>query len=102
MNPGSSTTIHFGVSGLTKGEWTEADIFYRGNGEIIGASKIDESLLEELRNTEALAAAELELEQPTESMDRLSDRAEQNDPNPMPVPVERTQPTLFDSYEVEE
>ena len=102
MNPGSSTTIHFGVSGLTKGEWTETDVFYRGNGEIIGASKIDERLLEELRNTEALDAAELELEQPTETMGRLSDRAGQNAPDSTPVPAERTQPTLFDSYEAEE
>ena len=101
MNPGSSTTIHFGVSGLTKGEWTETDVFYRGNGEIIGASKIDERLLEELRNMEALAAAELELEQPRETMGLLSGRAEQNAPGPMPVPTERTQPTL-DSYEAEE
>jgi hypothetical protein len=95
-------TIHFGVSGLTKGEWTETDIFYRGNGEIIGASKIDESLLEELRNTEALAAAELELEQPTESMDRLSDRAEQNTSDPTPIPDEGMQLTLSESYEAEE
>ena len=101
MNPGSSTTIHFGVSGLTRGEWTEADIFYRGNGEIIGASKIDERLLEELRNTEALAAAELELKQPTESMDLLSDRAEQNTSDSTPVPVEGTQLTLSESYEAE-
>ncbi len=102
LNPGSSMTIHFGVSGLTKGEWTETDIFYRGNGEIIGASKIDESLLEELRNTEALAAAELELEQPTESMDLLSDRAEQNTSDPTPIPDEGMQLTLSESYEAEE
>jgi hypothetical protein len=55
-----------------------------------------------LRNTEALATAELELEQPTETMGRLSDRAEHNAPDPTPVPAERTQPTLFDSYEAEE
>ena len=34
------------VSGLRKGEWSDAEIFYRGNGEVIGASKIDEKLLE--------------------------------------------------------
>ena len=49
LNPGTATTIHFGVSGLRKGEWSDAEIFYRGNGEVIGASKIDEKLLEELR-----------------------------------------------------
>ena len=66
LNPGSATTIHFGVSGLRKGEWSDAEIFYRGNGEVIGASKIDEKLLEELRKTEALEAAESEFEKPEE------------------------------------
>jgi DNA topoisomerase-6 subunit B len=102
LNPGSSTTIFFTVSGLTKGEWSEVDVFYRGNGEVIGATKIDEKLLDELRKTEALAAAELELEQQTETMGHLSDRAEHNSPDPATEPTEQVQPTLFDNYEAEE
>ena len=41
----------------TKGDWNEADIFFRGNGEIIGATKMDEALLDEQRKAEALEAA---------------------------------------------
>lgn len=57
LNPGSSTVLEFGISGLSKGDWNETDIFFRGNGEIIGATKMDESLLDEQRKAEALEAA---------------------------------------------
>jgi len=54
INPGDMAMIGFSVSGLNKGDWKEAEIFYRGNGEIIGAEKIDETLLEEARKQERL------------------------------------------------
>jgi DNA topoisomerase-6 subunit B len=57
LNPGTSTLLEFGIAGLGNGEWNETDIFFRGNGEIIGATKMDEKLLEEQRKTEALEAA---------------------------------------------
>ena len=57
LDPGTSMVLEFGISGLSKGEWNETDIFFRGNGEIIGATKMDENLLEEQRKTEALEAA---------------------------------------------
>ncbi len=57
LNPGSSTVLEFGISGLSKGDWNETDIFFRGNGEIIGATKMDEALLDEQRKAEALEAA---------------------------------------------
>ena len=57
LDPGSSTVLEFGISGLSKGDWIETDIFFRGNGEIIGATKMDEALLDEQRKAEALEAA---------------------------------------------
>lgn len=57
LDPGTSTVLEFGISGLSKGDWNEADIFFRGNGEIIGATKMDEALLDEQRKAEALEAA---------------------------------------------
>ena len=54
INPGDMAMIGFSVSGLNKGDWKEAEIFYRGNGEVIGAEKIDETLLEEARKQERL------------------------------------------------
>ena len=78
LNPGESTEIRFTVEGVTKGDWNETEIFYRGNGDIIGANKIDEKLLDEMRKIEALAAAEAEHAKAVESgsMERLADRAE--------------------------
>jgi len=77
LNPGASATISFSLSGLGRGDWGDTDIFFRGNGDIIGATKIDEKLLEELRNREALRAAEEEVRSKEDPvMDGLSERAE--------------------------
>jgi DNA topoisomerase-6 subunit B len=76
LNPGTCTTIEFGVSGLTKGDWVDTDIFFRGNGEIIGATKIDEKLLDEVRKSEALIIAEEEIIKDSNNLETLIDRAE--------------------------
>mgnify|MGYP001162547576 CR=1 FL=1 len=57
LDPGSSAVISFTVSGLGKGDWPDTEIFFRGKRDIIGATKIDEKLLDEMRNREALDAA---------------------------------------------
>ena len=97
LNPGSATTIHFGVSGLRKGEWSDVEIFYRGNGEVIGATKIDEKLLEELRKSEALEAAESEFQNPVESISQLKERAEQSEVS-QPSSLEGGQTSLFGNF----
>ena len=97
LNPGTATTIHFGVSGLRKGEWSDAEIFYRGNGEVIGASKIDEKLLEELRKSEALEAAEAELELPKETIPQLKERAEDSEAS-QARPLVEGQTSLFSDF----
>ena len=97
LNPGSATTIHFGVSGLRKGEWSDVEIFYRGNGEVIGATKIDEKLLEELRKSEALEAAESEFQNPVESISQLKERAEQSEVT-QPSSLEGGQTSLFGNF----
>ena len=78
LNPGESAEIRFTVEGLTKGDWNETDIFFRGNGDIIGANKIDENLLDEMRKVEALAVAKAEHAKPDDigSLERVLDRAE--------------------------
>ena len=79
LDPGTSTELEFGISGLSKGEWNETDIFFRGNGEIIGATKMDENLLEEQRKTEALEAAmeEVRKKENNAMIETLAIRAEQ-------------------------
>ena len=78
LNPGTSTVLEFGISGLSKGDWNEADIFFRGNGEIIGATKMDEALLDEQRKAEALEAAVEEVRSkdvPPYTVDMKSDQS---------------------------
>ena len=79
LDPGSSAVISFTVSGLSKGDWTDMEIFFRGNGDIIGATKIDEKLLDEMRNKEALDAAVEEVRIKKDPMiENLAERAEES------------------------
>jgi len=52
LQPGSQTLITYSLDGLEKGDWNETDVFYRGSQEVIGATKMDEKLLEEIRRQE--------------------------------------------------
>jgi DNA topoisomerase-6 subunit B len=52
LEPGERIVISYSLSGLEKGDWVETDIFYRGSQEVIGAMKMDEKYLEEIRNQE--------------------------------------------------
>jgi len=54
LQPGENITISYSLAGLEKGDWTETDIFYRGSQEMIGAMKMDEKYLEEIRNQEKI------------------------------------------------
>ena len=87
LNPGTSTTISVSLSGLSKGDWTDTDVFFRGNGDIIGATKIDEKILEEIRKSEALTAIRNEISESDsqESNEIASDRdwveEEKNNPD---------------------
>jgi hypothetical protein len=52
LEPGENVVISYSLSGLEKGDWVDTDIFYRGSQEVIGAMKMDEKYLEEIRNQE--------------------------------------------------
>jgi DNA topoisomerase-6 subunit B len=54
LEPGERIVISYSLSGLEKGDWVETDIFYRGSQEVIGAMKMDEKYLEEIRNQEKI------------------------------------------------
>ncbi|MFQ3344094.1 MAG: DNA topoisomerase-6 subunit B [Candidatus Thalassarchaeaceae archaeon] len=103
LNPGTCTTIEFGVSGLVKGEWTDTDVFFRGNGDIIGASKIDETLLNEIRKSEALDAAESEILNESGSLEPLIDRAETNEVESLQkiIPKTNNEQLSLSEWEVE-
>jgi DNA topoisomerase-6 subunit B len=58
LDPGQTFTITYSLSGLEKGDWTDTDIFFRGSQDVIGATKMDEKLLEEIRRQEQVLADE--------------------------------------------
>ena len=54
LQPGENITINYHLDNLEKGDWTETDVFYRGSQEIIGAMKMDEKYLDEIRKQEKI------------------------------------------------
>ena len=52
LQPGQKFVIKYSLEGLEKGDWVDTDIFYRGSQEVIGATKMDEKYLEEIRKQE--------------------------------------------------
>ena len=63
----------FTVKGLKKGDWSDIDIFFRGAGDIIGATKLDEEILAEMLREEE---AGLESEEDEVGEDDTSDSEE--------------------------
>ena len=54
LEPGEKAHIQYSLSNLEKGDWTETDVFFRGSQDVIGASKLDEKMLEEIRRQEQI------------------------------------------------
>ena len=52
LQPGVQTVIAYSLGDIEKGDWNETDVFYRGSQEVIGATKMDEKLLDEIRRQE--------------------------------------------------
>ena len=87
LQPGSRTVITYSLDGLEKGDWNETDVFYRGSQEVIGATKMDEKLLEEIRRQEEA----LNAPPPDDEADEKESTKET--PEPGTVEVEPTAPT---------
>ncbi|HJM66146.1 MAG TPA: DNA topoisomerase VI subunit B [Candidatus Thalassarchaeaceae archaeon] len=56
--PGEAGTIEFTLKGLEHNDWNNTEVFFRGAGDIIGASKIDEDILLEIQKEEERAVEE--------------------------------------------
>ena len=105
LQPGENITITYSLEGLEKGDWTETDVFFRGSQEIIGAMKMDEKYLEEIRNQEKIMD-ELNSSNNTGNLDEGNDSddveevANNSEIIPAPVPEPAVKPpsgqsTLF-------
>ena len=54
LQPGEKTIISYSLSGLERGDWTETEVLFRGSQDVIGATKMDEQFLQEIRRQEQL------------------------------------------------
>ena len=54
LEPGQQAVVEYSLSGLEKGDWTETEVFFRGSQDVIGATKLDEKMLVEIRRQEEI------------------------------------------------
>ena len=54
LEPGEKAVLEFSLSNLEKGDWTETEVFFRGSQDVIGATKLDEKMLVEIRKQEEI------------------------------------------------
>jgi hypothetical protein len=54
LEPGEQAVVEYSLSGLEKGDWTETEVFFRGSQDVIGATKLDEKMLVEIRRQEEI------------------------------------------------
>lgn len=69
LQPGEVTSITYSLLNLERGDWTDTDVFYRGTQEIIGASKMDEKILQDLKTREEQSTNESDDDLDQESKD---------------------------------
>ena len=97
LQPGENITLTYSLDGLEKGDWTETDVFYRGSQEIIGAMKMDEKYLEEIRNQEKILR---DLNSAPQEVIDTPEADEKTDDTNIPIPEPAVRPptgqsTLF-------
>ena len=54
LEPGQRAVLEYSLSNLEKGDWTETEVFFRGSQDVIGATKLDEKMLDEIRKQEQI------------------------------------------------
>ena len=95
LQPGVQTVISYSLADLEKGDWNETDVFYRGSQEVIGATKMDEKLLEEIRRQEEALNAPLPEDDEPLDANESSDDDGVNESEPNVPPSDTMQTTLF-------
>ena len=94
LQPGVQTVISYSLGNIEKGDWNETDVFYRGSQEVIGATKMDEKLLEEIRRQE-----EAFIEQENLTEENVTDSTEEEQ---TPLPQEEVVSQAENSVETQD
>ena len=72
LEPGEQAVVEYSLSNLEKGDWTETEVFFRGSQDVIGATKLDEKMLVEIRKQEEV------LNQSNASSEEAGEHSEDN------------------------
>jgi DNA topoisomerase-6 subunit B len=88
LEPGEKTVVEYSLSGLEKGDWTETEVFFRGSQDVIGATKLDEKMLVEIRRQEEILT---QVESSVEESEEVSESSFE----PGVVEGDSNQTTLF-------
>ena len=95
LEPGEKAVIEYSLSNLEKGDWNETDVFFRGTQDVIGATKLDEKMLKEIRNQElALSESDEEVIEDEDDSEEESVDVEESTDDGAPSTVSK-QTTLF-------
>ena len=95
LQPGERKHITYSLSGLERGDWTETEILFRGAQDVIGATKMDEKFLQEIRRQEQLfLEGENESAQSAQTKDESS-----SEPTPQEAPIAATAPVATEMVE---
>ena len=78
LEPGEKALIEYSLTGLEKGDWTETEVFFRGSQDVIGATKLDEKMLTQIRADEAALNQVESPEEEDEEEDYLPSTVEGN------------------------
>ncbi len=73
LEPGEQAVVEYSLSNLEKGDWTETEVFFRGSQDVIGATKLDEKMLVEIRKQEEV------LNQSNASSEEAGEHSEDNE-----------------------
>jgi DNA topoisomerase-6 subunit B len=94
LQPGEKTTIAYSLGGLERGDWTETEILFRGSQDVIGATKMDEKFLQEIRRQEQIldeSGVDSPEDQPNENPEGKIESAEEKvEPTVAPPEGQRT------------
>ena len=86
LEPGQKAVLEYSLSNLEKGDWTETEVFFRGSQDVIGATKLDEKMLDEIRKQEQIL---------NQSEEEVSDSDSETTYEPGVTPGDSGQTTLF-------
>lgn len=95
LQPGERKNITYSLSGLKRGDWTETEILFRGAQDVIGATKMDEKFLQEIRRQEQLLLED----EGGNAQSEPSTKESSHEPTPKVAPIAEAPPVAAEIVE---